>query len=247
MRRRYRVIVFLLAAVSSAALAGDHGTDVMSGTLAGWAEIDAKGRLQDFLADGSANPVLLQATVDQLKQLEFVPAQGENGPVQARVYLTGSYELRPDGEDLVLTLRGVRTGPKVTRRVMPKPPLRLVTDLMPAISGRVAFTVQADGRPSDIMLEVPPASGEFRRELRSAIAKWRFEPSAAGATARSARYRQDFVYHVEGGSPPEMPACPPDTSDNAKVAGQSSCLFDFEVEWIKSKMLGKEVRVESPL
>jgi hypothetical protein len=238
-------LAVLLTAIPGATFAADGETDGVSGSLAGWAEIDARGRLQNFNADGAANSALLVATIDQLKRLEFVPAQGATGPVQARAYLTGSYKLQPDGEDLVLTLHGVRTGPKVTRHVMPKPPLRMMIDLLPTLSSRVAFTIQADGRPTDIVIEVAPRSGEFVRELRDAIGKWRFEPMSAGTGTQSTRYRQDIVYYTEGVSPPEMPACPSDTSGNAKVMGQSSCLSAFEIMWSKSKMPGREVRVEN--
>lgn len=225
--------------------AGESAQGAVAGSFAGWAQIDAQGRLHDFVPDGAANPAMRQAVTEQLKKVSFQPARVAGVPMAARTYLTGSYRLEPEGADYLLRIGDVRAGPKILKRVMPRPPNRLFTGLMPSISGRASFAIDARGRPVDIVVETP-RTGEFAREMRDAVAQWRFEPATPAAAESSARFHQDFVAYKAGSTRPEMPGCPADASDRARVSGQGSCLSVIETVFEEPKQLGREVRVDNP-
>lgn len=245
MKRTGKMVVLsvataLMAASAVASAASDAREAPIKGSFAGWSAIDASGALQTFKADGSAHTALAQALVEQLRSIRFVPARVAAGPASTRTYLTGEYVLEPAGEDLVLRVTSVRTGPKVSRLVVPKPP-RSVAELEKPSWGRVGMVVGADGRPAQVTVEDTLGAGDLARTLRDAALQWRFEPEIVDGQPYPTQVRQDFTFGYEKAPGVAPKPCPLDAAAHARAAGQTTCFA--VIEMLLTKVLGGTVRV----
>lgn len=215
----------------------------IQGYFAGWAQIDAEGRLQAFEPDGKGNAAIVDALQTQLRGLTFVPARRGSQPIPVRTYLRGGYSLQQEGADYVLRLSGVSAGPKAVRTTVPQAPSRLHAT-KENIWARVMFVVDTRGRPKDIFVEHFGGSEEMTRTARQSIAHSRFEPEASNGTPIETVMRQDFLYRWEDAVPAALPPCPVEHSGRVLAPGQSPCGERFEV--VFKKALGKSITVNQP-
>ena len=216
----------LVAAVmvgSTAANAGPPSTGALKGHFAGWSDIDASGRLTAFTPDGPAVPAVAQALRAQLEQQVFAPGRDASGtPRVTRTFLSGGYVLEPVGDGWLLRITELAAGPKLTASIVPRPPHRTFS-VGESVWMRVAMTVQADGKPTNIVIEELQGPQAFQREARDAFAKWRFEPESVGGRPIATTLRQEYSISLAEKAPSAGPACPMDTSGRVLAPGQTSC------------------------
>lgn len=228
MPRRRACALAAMVFLSSAASAGPNASQAMRGRLAGWADVDASGRVVTFAPDGGAVPSVARALRDELAKQVFTPARDASGAAHpVRTYLSGRYVLEPDSEGWVLRIDELRAGPKVVSVVMPRAHDRMFT-MGETVWMRVAMTVQPDGRPADIEIEEFQGTQATRREARDALRKWRFEPETVAGEPIATRVRQEYSMWLKEQEAPRGPPCPADTSGRVLAAGQTSCLAAVE-------------------
>jgi len=225
------------------ATATDAEATSIKGYFAGWAEIDAGGRLRAFVPDGKGNPAVVDALQTQLRGLTFVPAHRGSQPIPVRTYLRGGYSLQQEGPDYVLRLSGVSAGPKAVRTTVPQAPSRLHAT-KENIWARVMFVVDIRGRPKDIWVEHFGGSEEITRTARQSIAHSRFEPEASNGTPIETVMRQEFLYGWEDAVPAALPPCPVEHSGRVLAPGQNPC--GERIEFVVKKTLGKSITVNQP-
>lgn len=220
---RKLVLGALMSLSLTAAAAGP-----LTGRFAGWADIDATGKLNSFAPDGDANPALANAVRQGLQRLSFVPARRNGAPVAVRTYVTGSYTLEERGDEFAMSVVAAETGPKQDALDLPKPPLRLMT-MNEQGWVRVAFTVGRDGKPRDVFVEDGQGPTEMRRNVRESIMRWRFEPEIVDGAPIETFVRTDFTF-AKKGSTVAVPGCPDDTTGRVRATGQPACRkFDTEL------------------
>lgn len=216
---------FLLAVGPSTA---QSSPPELNGRFAGWSEIDATGRVTDFVPDGQALPAVTQALRGELAKQVFSPGRDPAGAARpVRTFLTGRYALEPANDGWILRIGELRAGPKVASMVMPRPPMRTFT-MGESVWMRTAMTVQADGRPSDIVIEEFHGPQAFLREARDALRKWRFEAESVAGQPIPTVVRQEYSLTLAQKAPPQGSPCPKDTSGRVLAPGQTSCLVVIE-------------------
>lgn len=218
-----------LVTCATSSSAAPPSAEKPKGHFAGWSEVDASGRLTAFTPDGPSVPAVAQAVRGELDRQVFTPARDASGsPQRARTFLSGAYALEPLGDDWILRITELWAGPKPTGRVMPRPPQRTFSGGEP-VWMRVAMTVQADGRPTNIVIEEWQGPQAFLREARDAFRKWRFEPESVGGQPIATTIRQDYSISLGEITPPAGPSCPQDTSGRVLAPGQTSCFPEIEI------------------
>lgn len=228
-----------LVACATSANAESPSAEKLQGRFAGWSEVDASGHLTAFTPDGPAVPAVAQALRGELDRQVFTPARDASGsPHAIRTYLSGAYALEPVDEGWLLRITDLKVGPKPIARVMPRPPHRTVS-VGESVWMRVAMTVQADGKPDNIVIEEMHGPQAFLREARDAFEKWRFEPESVGDQPVATALRQEYSIGLAEKTPPSGPPCPKDTSGRVLAPGQTSCLPMIEVTLSKTSERGR--------
>lgn len=215
-------MVWLLMPIAAAA------GEPLAGKFAGWADVDATGKLTSFVPEGNANVALVAALREELQKLEFVPARRDSAAVSIRTFVTGGYTLEPAGDGYVLRVKGAEAGPKQVGLDLPKPPRRLMTMNEPGWA-RVGFVVGRDGKPHDVVVEADNGPGEIRRNVRESVLRWRFEPETTIGAAIETPLQVDFSFAKKGATV-VVPDCPSDAGGRVLAPGQRACKrIDFEL------------------
>lgn len=141
----------------------------------GWVELSENGELLAFEPGGEPPlpPSLLPGVEAELQRIAFKSAVREGEPAPSRSWLTARAVLTPVGDDYGLVIRDSRLGPRPVQREVP----RIAPGSRRFLQMVLVFTVDANGRPTDVAAE--SLAGADRRQLDSAVAslsRWRFEP-----------------------------------------------------------------------
>lgn len=218
-------LAVLAAMPVRAADSGRGSGDWVFDRFAGWAEIDASGRLQAFELDGRTAATVVEALRDQLRQVPFQPARIDAVAVPVRTYLQGVLAQRILEGRYAMRLTTLQAGPKLERITLPEVPFRLLFNGEPALA-RASFVVGKDGKPREIAVEA--ADGSARKVVQSALRQWRFEPESIGGQPIETRLRQDFLFREER-TKMAFPVCPPDASGRVLAPGQRACSEPYEM------------------
>lgn len=225
--RKCLLAASLVMCVSAGAEPSSEGN--LKGRFAGWSEVDASGRVTAFTPEGDAVPAVAQALRGQLNRQAFSPGRDASGaPRGTRTFLSGGYVLEPADGGWVLHITETTAGPKPIARTMPRPPHRTFS-MGESVWMRVSMTVQADGQPTNIVIEELQGPQAFLREARDAFRKWRFEPESVGGRPIATTIRQEYSISVAEETAPSGPACPKDNSGRVLAPGQTSCLPMIEI------------------
>lgn len=191
---------------------------VKTGRARAVVNIDADGKLADFIVTAFSHPEFIREVGDSLRAWTYEPARDNGNPVGSRMELDFVFEAK----GLVVTLNSVDDLNAHTNRmfentqrsisltcsaaqldrplttvevVRPQHPGKLIT---PAVStGAVVldFYVDAEGR-ARMPVVISTSHEVFAIAAVDALSKWKFAPPTSAGKPVAVRVRQEFVFRV---------------------------------------------------
>lgn len=177
-------------------------------------EVDASGKLEDFLVTGYTHRELAHELQRSLSTFEFEPARQRGAPVRCRFEVLFSFE----AHGAVVSIAPMSTVNAHLRSVLSEPmvaqtarmteldqPLAIVEQISPShpgwvlsppvASGRVQidFYIDGDGRPR-MPVVLRATREEFAAAAVDALLRWRFAPPTREGRPVAVRVVQEFVF-----------------------------------------------------
>ncbi len=209
--------------------AAQEGVETLG--FGGWVELSPAGEVLKF--EPSQRPALSNAlrpiVIKQVRAADFVPAQGAAGPVAARSWLDGTVQLIPNGENFIIRTAGLKLGPRVLSRPLPRYP-----EALREVGAEVVleFTATTGGRAGGFQVYSDPSvDPAFGQAAITALHGWRFEPEERDGAPVATKLQVRFRYLPEGADAASAPpAAPwPVPAGRAHVVGQEAHVELVEV------------------
>lgn len=138
-------------------------------------ELDEQGAVTEAVVVGDVHPALVDPLRDWVSRQAFAPAAVEGRAAPSTTSVWATFTLADVDGGYALQVLGYDSGPRPTRETAPDYPR---TALLAGQEGwvRLGFTVQPDGKASDIEV-VESSQRIFEKPAQRAVAKWRFKPN----------------------------------------------------------------------
>lgn len=148
-----------------------------------WLDIalDEQGAVTEAVVVGDVHPALVDPLREWVTRKAFTPAEVEGQAVPSTTSVWATYTLVERDGGYELEVQNYETAPRPIHKEEPAYPRN---ELLAGKEGwvRLRFTVQPDGKPSDIRV-VESSHRNFEKQARRAIPRWRFKPETVNGQA----------------------------------------------------------------
>lgn len=162
-----------------------------------WLDIalDEHGAVTEAVVVGDVHPALVDPLRDWVTRQAFTPAEVEGRAVPSTTSVWATYTLVEFDDGYELQVVGYDSCPRPTHQAEPAYPRG---ELLAGKEGWVnlGFTVQPDGKPSDIRV-VESSHRNFEKAALRAIAKWRFKPKTVNGQAVATDVTQKIEFELK--------------------------------------------------
>ncbi len=161
-----------------------------------WLDIalDEQGVVTEAVVVGDVHPALVGPLRDWVTRQPFTPAEADGQAVPSTTSVWATYTLVEVDDGYELKVLGYQSCPRPIRQKEPSYPRG---ELLAGKQGWVnlGFTVQPDGKPSDIRV-VESSHRNFEKPALRAIAKWRFKPKTVNGQAVATEVTQKIDFEL---------------------------------------------------
>lgn len=162
-----------------------------------WLDIalDEQGVVTEAVVVGDVHPALVGPLRDWVTRQPFTPAEADGQAVPSTTSVWATYTLVEVDGGYELQVLGYDSGPRPIHKEAPEYPYN---ELLAGKQGWVnlGFTVQPDGKPSDIRV-LESSHRNFQKPALRAMAKWRFKPNTVDGRAVATEVTQKIEFVLE--------------------------------------------------